>query len=51
LGIAIGFSYWIVHAFTVSFGKSGILPPIVAAWLANMLFLIVIFILGRRVTT
>jgi len=51
LGIAIGFSYWIVHAFSISFGRSGIIPPLVAAWVANVLFVIVIFIAGRRVTT
>jgi lipopolysaccharide export system permease protein len=51
LGIAIGFSYWIVHAFSVSFGRSGILPPLAAAWVANVLFMAVIFVIGRKVTT
>ncbi|MDR2861123.1 MAG: LPS export ABC transporter permease LptG [Syntrophobacterales bacterium] len=51
LGVIIGFSYWIVHAFSISFGRSGILPPIAAAWVANALFVIAIFIIGRRVTT
>lgn len=39
LGILIGFSYWIVHAFCMSLGRSGILPPMLAAWSANLLFL------------
>ena len=51
LGIVIGFSYWIVHAFSVSFGRSGMLPPLAAAWVANALFMIVIFIAGRKITT
>lgn len=38
LGIFIGFSYWIVHAFCMSLGRSGILPPLLAAWSANILF-------------
>lgn len=51
LGIVIGFSYWIVHAFSISFGRSGVLPPLVAAWVANMLFVVVIFAAGRKITT
>ncbi len=38
LGIFIGASYWVVHAFCMSLGRSGILPVIVAAWAANILF-------------
>ncbi|MRR18029.1 MAG: LPS export ABC transporter permease LptG [Deltaproteobacteria bacterium] len=38
IGIFIGFSYWIVHAFCMSLGRSGILPVIVAAWTSNILF-------------
>lgn len=37
-GIFIGFSYWIVHAFCMSLGRSGILPTIIAAWTSNILF-------------
>lgn len=39
IGIIIGFSYWIVHAFSMSLGRSGILPAILSAWIANILFL------------
>lgn len=35
VGIAIGFSYWLVFAFSVSLGRSGALHPFVAAWTAN----------------
>jgi lipopolysaccharide export system permease protein len=38
LGIFIGFSYWIVHAFSLSLGRSGILPAYLAAWTSNILF-------------
>lgn len=37
-GIVIGFSYWLVFAFAMSLGRSGTLPPFLAAWLANLLF-------------
>ena len=36
-GIAIGFSYWIVHAFAMSLGRSGTIPPILSAWIANLI--------------
>jgi lipopolysaccharide export system permease protein len=38
IGIILGFSYWIVHAFSMSLGRSGILPAILSAWLANIIF-------------
>jgi lipopolysaccharide export system permease protein len=38
MGIFIGFSYWIVHAFSMSLGRSGMLPPFLAAWAANIFF-------------
>lgn len=37
-GLAIGFSFWVVLALSVSLGHSGALPPLVAAWLANAVF-------------
>lgn len=36
VGIVIGFSYWIVHAFALSVGRSGTIPPIISAWFANI---------------
>lgn len=38
--VAIGFIYFVVNAILLSYGRSGVLPPIVAAWGANLLFLI-----------
>jgi lipopolysaccharide export system permease protein len=38
IGIFIGLSYFIVHAFSMSLGRSGILPALLAAWAANIIF-------------
>ena len=38
-GIIIGFIYYIFHNFCVSLGYGGVLPPIIAAWMANLIFL------------
>ena len=51
LGIFIGFSYWIVHAFCMSLGRSEILPVFLAAWGANILFAAVAAVLFYRVHT
>ncbi len=37
-GIGIAFLYWIFHSFCVSLGYGEMLPPIVAAWSANLIF-------------
>ena len=50
-GLVIGFSYWIVYAFGMSLGRSGTLPPLVAAWFANILFSTACAILVPRVKT
>jgi lipopolysaccharide export system permease protein len=51
LGIFIGFSYWIVHAFCMSLGRSEILPVFLAAWGANILFAALAAVLFYRVHT
>ncbi len=51
IGIVIGFSYWIVHAFSMSLGKSGILPPYLAAWSSNILFAFLAVFLFSRMKT
>ncbi len=38
-GIGIGFLYWVFQSFCVSLGYGGTLPPLVAAWMANFVFL------------
>jgi len=37
--LILGFLFWVLFAVTLSFGKTGVLPPLVAAWAANILFL------------
>jgi len=36
--IGIGFAYFVVNAMLLSYGRSGVLPPMVAAWGANIIF-------------
>jgi lipopolysaccharide export system permease protein len=38
IGIFVGFSYFVVHAFSMTLGRSGTLPPFLAAWAANIFF-------------
>jgi lipopolysaccharide export system permease protein len=38
-GIGIIFLYWVIFSFCISLGYGGILPPVIAAWLSNFLFL------------
>jgi len=51
VGIVIGFSYWIVHAFALSVGRSGTIHPILSAWFANVLLGIASTIMFLRVKT
>ncbi|MBN1363536.1 MAG: LPS export ABC transporter permease LptG [Syntrophaceae bacterium] len=51
IGIFIGFSYWIVHAFSMTLGKSEMLPALVAAWTANMIFSAIAAFFLYRVNT
>jgi lipopolysaccharide export system permease protein len=37
-GIGVVFLYWIVYSFCLSLGKSEVLPPMAAAWAANLIF-------------
>jgi lipopolysaccharide export system permease protein len=50
-GLVIGFSYWLVYAFGLSLGRSGALPPWLAAWSGNLLFGIACLWLLRRIKT
>lgn len=36
-GLVIGFSYYIVHAFSVAMGKAEFWNPLLAAWMANIM--------------
>jgi lipopolysaccharide export system permease protein len=39
MGIFIGFSYFIIHAYGISLGHSGIIYPFLGAWAANIVFI------------
>lgn len=47
-GMGVCFLYWLTQALTVSAGHAGTLPPAVAAWAANVLFLLVGGLLALR---
>ncbi len=36
--LVIGFCYWASNSIAIAFGHGGVLPPMVAGWLANVLF-------------
>jgi lipopolysaccharide export system permease protein len=38
-GLVIGFLFWVFQSFCLSLGYGEILPPLVAAWAANFIFL------------
>jgi len=38
IGLAVGFSYWVLLALSVSLGHGGAIPPVIAAWTANGVF-------------
>ena len=40
MGFAVGFSYFMLVGFARALGQSGALPPLVAAWAANGIFLL-----------
>jgi lipopolysaccharide export system permease protein len=37
-GIVTAFIYWSFYSFCLSLGYGNILPPVIAAWIANLLF-------------
>jgi len=37
--LAIGFCYWATHSIAIAFGRGGALPPVVAGWMTNVLFM------------
>ena len=39
-GLVVGFAYWVILALTNSLGESGVLPAVVSAWAANVVFLL-----------
>ena len=49
MSVAIGLLYYAFVAISLAFGKAGLLPPIVAAWLGNFLFAgLGIYLINKR---
>jgi lipopolysaccharide export system permease protein len=40
-GAALGFGYWVLLGLTTSLGQSAVLPASIAAWAANIIFLLI----------
>lgn len=38
LSLLVAFSYWIVHTMFIALGHGGFIPPVAAAWGANVIF-------------
>lgn len=36
-GMGIGFSYYVIHSFSIALGRAELFPPLFAAWAANLL--------------
>jgi len=47
-GIGISFAYMMLYGFSLSLGYGGVLPPIAAAWAANIAFLFVAWVFLAR---
>ncbi len=47
MSVLIVFAYYVVMSFSRSFGEAGIIPPVAAAWLPNLIFLAVAGLLVR----
>jgi lipopolysaccharide export system permease protein len=41
ISIVLGFVYFLVNSFLQSYGRSGTFPPLIAAWGANLLFIVI----------
>ncbi len=47
MSVLIVFAYYVVMSFSRSFGEGGYLPPVVAAWAPNIIFLVIAGLLVR----
>jgi lipopolysaccharide export system permease protein len=37
--LAVGFCFWTTHSIAIALGRGGALPPLIAGWMANVLFM------------
>jgi lipopolysaccharide export system permease protein len=35
----LGFCYWAVHSIDIALGRSGVFTPLLAGWMANLMFI------------
>lgn len=47
--LMVGFFYWATHSIAIAFGRGGALPPMVAGWLTNVLFMSYVLYLMLKV--
>ena len=40
IGAAVGFLYWVILGLATSLGETGTLPPLLAAWSANAIYML-----------
>jgi lipopolysaccharide export system permease protein len=38
IAVVVGTSYWLVHSMAMAFAQADLLPPLLAAWSANIVF-------------
>jgi lipopolysaccharide export system permease protein len=48
LSVIIVFVYYVIMSFSQSIGEAGYIPPVIAAWMANAVFLVVGCVLCKR---
>ncbi len=48
MGLGLVFAYWIGSQFLLALGKNGTMNPTVSAWIGNVLFLVIGFLLYQR---
>ena len=48
LTVCCGFSYWVIHALLMALGHNGQIPPLLAAWSANLCFAVITLYISYR---
>jgi lipopolysaccharide export system permease protein len=51
IGLALlgGFLYWIILGIFLSLGKNSVIPPFLATWVANIVFLAAALYIHKRI--
>lgn len=47
-GIGLAFCFWVVNGFSLALGHAGMLPPLLAAWLPNLMYAFLAVVLLLR---